>query len=46
MWPYTDQEADYLNGTSVSHYVSERVFDDIKPLTGKRLEILKRKKKQ
>ena len=46
MWPYTDQEADYLNGVTIQHYVSERVFDGIKPLTGERLKELKRKKKQ
>lgn len=46
MWPYTDEEADYLARGSrlIDNYVSDRVFDGIRPVTGMRLEALKRKR--
>lgn len=48
MWPYNDEEADYLmrGSKSIDNYVSTRVFDGIRPITGKALERLKEKRKR
>lgn len=48
MWPYTDEESDYLARGSrpYDNYVSTRVFDGIRPITGKSLERLKEKIKR
>ena len=48
MWPYTDEEADYLmrGSKTIDNYVSTRVFDGIRPITGKCLERLKEKRKR
>ena len=48
MWPYTNEEADYLvrGSCPIDNYVSDRVFDGIRPITGERLDSLKRKRER